>query len=172
MRPVNENRRRPFRFPERNRLMRARQFPSMVLLCLFVFTFASGCYVKTGLKTESWQDTSPPELSLKERARAYQEKLETRHQMPDGLIRYRQWEEEPPEPPHPRVGEGVCRRGTRRLLDQGAEARRELRPVPFIGDVQELAAGRAVRQDLGQVVRPLAVGVHAALKGGRRHLAS
>jgi len=76
--------------------MRAYRFLSTLLLCLLVLTFATGCYVKTGLKTENWQDTSPPELSLKERARAYQERLESRHQMPDGLIRYRWWEEEHP----------------------------------------------------------------------------
>ncbi len=66
-------------------------------MCLLVLTFASGCFVKTGLKTENWQDTSPPELSPKEKAGAYQERLETRHQMPDGLIRYRWWEEEHPD---------------------------------------------------------------------------
>jgi len=69
--------------------MRARQFPSTLLLCLFIVISAPGCFVKTGLKTENWQDTSPPELSLEEKARAFQEQLESRHQMPDGLIRYK-----------------------------------------------------------------------------------
>lgn len=99
MRIVGENTGRLFRFPKPGRLMRVCQFPSTVLLCLLVLTSASGCYVKTGLKTENWQDTSPPELSLKERARAYQEKLETRHQMPEGLIRYKRWGEGHPDLP-------------------------------------------------------------------------
>ena len=79
--------------------MRARQFPSTLLLCLFIVISAPGCFVKTGLKTENWQDTSPPELSLEEKARAFQEQLESRHQMPDGLIRYKRRGEGYPDLP-------------------------------------------------------------------------
>jgi hypothetical protein len=38
---------------------------------------------------EVWQDPSPPRLSLREKALAYQARLAALHQMPDGVIRYR-----------------------------------------------------------------------------------
>jgi hypothetical protein len=70
-----------------------------LLLCFLVLTSATGCFHKIHTNIENWQDTDPPGLSLKERARAYQEQLENRHQMSDGLIRYRRWEEGHPELP-------------------------------------------------------------------------
>ena len=80
MKPVSENTGRLFHFLEGSRLMRACEFLSTLLLCLLVLTFASGCYVKRGLKTENWQDTSPPELSLEERGR------EAILEFPDGKV--------------------------------------------------------------------------------------
>ena len=38
-----------------------------------------------------WKDPHPPRLSLAAKARFYQERLEARHQMPDGVIRYQAW---------------------------------------------------------------------------------
>jgi hypothetical protein len=70
-----------------------------LLLCLLVLTAAAGCAHKTLKGIENWQDTSKPTLLLKEKAEAYQERLEARHQMSDGLIRYRRWEEGHPELP-------------------------------------------------------------------------
>ena len=70
-----------------------------LLLCLLVLTAAAGCAHETLKGIENWQDTSKPTLLLKEKARAYQEGLEARYQMHDGLIRYRRWEEGHPELP-------------------------------------------------------------------------
>jgi hypothetical protein len=38
-----------------------------------------------------WKDPTPPRLSLAGKARSYQERLEARHQMSDGVIRYQAW---------------------------------------------------------------------------------
>jgi hypothetical protein len=74
-----------------------------LFLCLFILTFATGCCYLRGYETPTdvkrWQDTEPPRLSLKEKARVYQERLESRYQMPEGLIRYRRWLEGHPEMP-------------------------------------------------------------------------
>lgn len=83
---------------ERGRKRYTCQSLSVLLLCLLVLTSATGCFHKTPVRFENWQDTSPPKLSLKEKARAYQERLESHHQMPDGLIRYRWWVEETENP--------------------------------------------------------------------------
>lgn len=54
---------------------------------------ATGCArlrpYRTPPDANVWQDTSPPRLSLAEKAHAYQSRLEARHQLPDGMIRYR-----------------------------------------------------------------------------------
>jgi len=63
------------------------------LVCLLVLFTALGCARNGVIGVENWQDTNPPKLSLKERAQAYQERLEDWHQMDDGLIRYRRWAE-------------------------------------------------------------------------------
>jgi len=75
-----------------------RQLVSCFLLCLLVLAAAAGCVHKTLKGSDApiflivnWPGTNPPELSLKERARNYQAWVESRYQMPDGLIRYRRW---------------------------------------------------------------------------------
>ena len=53
----------------------------------------TGCCALRGYSTpkgvECWQDTSPPKLSLAEKAQGYQTRLEELHQREDGVIRYR-----------------------------------------------------------------------------------
>ena len=72
------------------------KFLLCLLLCSFFLIFAGGCFLfHDGAVTDQiWQDTNPPKLSLKERAQAYQDRLERRFQMPEGLIRYRRWTQE------------------------------------------------------------------------------
>jgi hypothetical protein len=74
------------------------------LLCLLLGSFflisAGGCSLfhdqaLTG--QQIWQNTDPPKLSLKEKARAYQDRLESRFQMPEGLIWYRRFPAEEKE---------------------------------------------------------------------------
>src|SRR6058998_4388290 len=61
---------------------------SLLALCLLV----PGCCWLGSYHTPEgitqWQDTSPPKLSLREKAAAYQERLETRHLTPEGLLKY------------------------------------------------------------------------------------
>jgi hypothetical protein len=56
----------------------------------------AGCRQFQGYRTpdgiERWQDTSPPQLSLREKARAYQGRVETRHLTPEGMVRYKRIE--------------------------------------------------------------------------------
>lgn len=66
---------------------------SFYLSLLFLVTIPSGCCHLRPYRTppgiEKWQDTSQPQLSLREKAEAYQSRVESWHQMPDGMIRYR-----------------------------------------------------------------------------------
>jgi len=80
---------------ERNRTRYAWQY----LVCLLVLAFALGCARNGVIGVENWQDTNPPKLSLKERAQAYQERLQDWHQMDDGLIIYRRWGKDHPQLP-------------------------------------------------------------------------
>lgn len=64
------------------------------LLTLALFgTLAFGCArlqpYRTPLDVDGWQDPTPPHLSMAEKARVYQQRLEAWHQMPDGTLRYR-----------------------------------------------------------------------------------
>lgn len=69
------------------------------LLGLLVLTAAAGCAHEPLKGIDNWQDTSPPTLSFKGKAQAYQERLEIRHQMDDGFIIYRRYEEGHAQPP-------------------------------------------------------------------------
>jgi len=92
---VRECRGRFYRL-ERGRMRYFCQALLCLLLCLLVLSSATGCFLrhdKALADIENWQDTSPPTFSLKQRAQGYQERLETRYQMEDGLIRYRRWGE-------------------------------------------------------------------------------
>jgi hypothetical protein len=44
---------------------------------------------KTPDGIDRWQDPSPPRLSMREKAEAYQQGIETRHTTPGGVVRYR-----------------------------------------------------------------------------------
>jgi hypothetical protein len=54
--------------------------------------FLSGCCWLGSYQTPEgitrWQDPSPPQLSLREKAAAYQERIETKHLTPAGLVKY------------------------------------------------------------------------------------
>jgi hypothetical protein len=68
-----------------------------------------GCshlFYRTPDDIEQWQPTDPPVLTLAEKARGYQERLEERHQMPDGLIRYKRMLEEPSTDGHGNLADG------------------------------------------------------------------
>jgi hypothetical protein len=62
-----------------------------LLLVLGVVT--TGCARLAPYRTPGdvacWQDPSPPALTLAQKARVYQERVERRHQYPDGTIRYK-----------------------------------------------------------------------------------
>jgi hypothetical protein len=71
-----------------------------LLLGSFFLISAGGCSLfhdqaLTG--QQIWQNTDPPKLSLKEKAQAYQDRLESRFQMPEGLIWYRRFPAEEKE---------------------------------------------------------------------------
>jgi len=74
------------------------RYGSKFIFCLILGSFflisAGGCslFHDQALKGQQvWQNTDPPELPLKEKARAYQDRLESRFQMPEGLIWYRRF---------------------------------------------------------------------------------
>jgi hypothetical protein len=71
---------------------RSRTGPFLLLSTLWLGLCSACGYwgpYRTPAGIERWQDPSRPELSLREKARVYQERLESRHQMPDGVIRYK-----------------------------------------------------------------------------------
>ena len=70
-----------------------------LFLCLLLLTAAARCAHEPLKGIENWQDTRPPTLSFKGKAEAYQERLESRHQMDDGFIIYRRYEEGHEQPP-------------------------------------------------------------------------
>ena len=63
-----------------------------LLLAVALLVCAPGCRQLRGYRTPDdiarWQDTAPPRLSLAAKAEGYQLRLEERHQLPEGLIRY------------------------------------------------------------------------------------
>jgi hypothetical protein len=74
------------------------------LLCLLLGSlfsiFAGGCSLfhdQALTNQQIWQDTDPPKLPLREKAQAYQGRLESRFQMPEGLIWYRRFPAEEKE---------------------------------------------------------------------------
>jgi hypothetical protein len=98
------------------RLARGRvEYCSKFLLCLFLCSFflisVGGCFLfhDEAVTDQIWQDTKTPELLFKERAQAYQDRLERRFQMPEGLIRYRRWRDEKLEQ---ELGQGLPKYGT------------------------------------------------------------
>jgi len=60
-------------------------------LCIGLAACAQLAPYRTPDDIARWKDPLPPRLSLAEKARVYQERLEARHQMPDGVIRYQAW---------------------------------------------------------------------------------
>jgi hypothetical protein len=60
---------------------------------LLVVVAASGCARLTPYRTPEgiaeWQSPDPPRLSLADKTRTYQERVELLHLMPDGMLRYR-----------------------------------------------------------------------------------
>jgi hypothetical protein len=69
---------------------------SIALLCLGL---VPGCAQLTPYRTptdvQEWQDASRPTLALHAKAEAYQARLEAVHRMPDGVVRYRFYEQQP-----------------------------------------------------------------------------
>lgn len=70
--------------------------PPRILLLLPVLALSSAlpacCLFKghySPVDIARWQDPSPPRLSLREKAAAYQERLESHFQTPEGLLKYR-----------------------------------------------------------------------------------
>ncbi len=61
-------------------------------LSLIALTCGNCCYVRpyrTPTDVERWQDPTPPQLSIDEKAHVFQKRIEARHQLPDGVIRYK-----------------------------------------------------------------------------------
>lgn len=67
--------------------------PVLLLVLALLGSGSAGCARLASYRTpqhvRAWQDPSPPALGLAEKARVYQERLERRHQHPDGTIRYK-----------------------------------------------------------------------------------
>jgi len=70
-----------------------------LFLGLSLISGLPGCFLLSPHETPSWvtrwQDPSPPRLSLREKARAYQEKIEAFHMTAEGLLRYERRLEDP-----------------------------------------------------------------------------
>ncbi len=82
-----------------------------LLLPLLVTAHLAGCCLLSPYRTpediDRWQDASPPVLTLAEKAARYQAGIEARHQLADGVIRYRtRLDEDGPRPGHGNLADG------------------------------------------------------------------
>ncbi len=86
-----------------------------VVLCLCLQLLTGCCLLspyRTPAEIEWWQDTSPPVLTLEEKAARYQAGIEARHQLADGVIRYRtQLGEDGPRPDPGNLADGCFYQG-------------------------------------------------------------
>jgi hypothetical protein len=71
--------------------MQARTFPALGLLVLLLPALGCARFApwRTPEGITQWQPTTPPTLSLREKAASYQARIADLHAMPDGVIRYR-----------------------------------------------------------------------------------